>query len=197
MTLIKRKSNKYNYPALTLIEMLVSMSVVGIIATIFILNYQNSTKRTGLVMASQGLVTDIHYAQNNALGLAPYGDAIPGGGWGVYFDLDEPGHYVIFPDLEQPDEPGYHDYDPQTEGDVNLGARKVQLPQGVIVSDIYFANNTQKNTVSITFLPPDPQVNIYSGNVDTTEVRIELKDLRTDSIKTVLVNFLGLVEAID
>lgn len=197
ISIIKLKNNKFDYPALTLIEMIVSLAVVMFIATIFIYNYQDNNKRTDLIMASQVLVSDIHRTQNNALGLLQYGDQVPPGGWGLYFDTTSPTQYVVFPDMQAPGQSGYHQYDPETESDIDKGARLINLARGIEISEIYFAGYNIKSNASVSFLPPDPRVNIYHGSASSTELYIVLKDLRNDATKTILVNFLGLAEVMD
>src|SRR5665811_279203 len=133
----KAKAKKYQQSGLTLIEMVVSLAVVMFIATIFIFNYRDNNKRTDLIMASQVMVSDIHRAQNNSLGLLQYGDVVPSGGWGVYFDLTTPDRYTIFPDLQDVGETGYHDFNPETEGDINKGARVIELAPEIEIDSIY------------------------------------------------------------
>ena len=200
---IKRKNIKevgtanYQYPGLTLIEMVVSLAVVMFIATIFIFNYRDNNKRTDLIMASQVMVSDIHRAQNNSLGLLQYGDEVPKGGWGVYFNLDTSDRYIIFPDMQGVGDSGYQAYNPQTEGDINLGARVVELAPEIVIDNIFLGTDNSRNEVAITFLPPDPRVSINSGGTTSTDLYIDLKDLRSGTVKRMLVNFLGLAEIIN
>ena len=201
---IKRKNTRsmgtanYQYPGLTLIEMVVSLAVVMFIATIFIYNYRDSNKRTDLIMASQVMVSDIHRAQNNSLGLLQYGDEVPKGGWGVYFNLDTPDRYIIFPDMQGVGESGYQAYDPQAEGDINLGARVIELAPEIEISNIYLNEGSNpRDEVAVTYLPPDPRVSINSGGTTSTDLYIDLKDLRSGTVKRMFVNFLGLAEIID
>lgn len=191
---IRKNKTNYQYSGLTLVEMIVSMAVVMFITTIFIFNYRDNNKRTDLIMSSQVMVSNVHRAQNNALGLLQYGNAVPRGGWGVYFDLATPDRYIIFPDLQGPGETGYRTYDPYLEGDVNKGTRIIELPPEIVISDIFLGTNNAKSNVAVTFLPPDPRVNIYSGGATSTVLYVNMKDLRSNTVKTMLVNFLGLAE---
>jgi hypothetical protein len=191
------KKIKLNRSGLTLVEMLVSLGVVMLVTVIFIFNYHDSNKRTDLIMASQTLVSDIHRAQNNSLGLLEYGDELPAGGWGVYFDLSTPDKYIVFADLEGPGEPGYQEYNPEIEGDINKGARIVELAPEIEISEIRFGTDNHRQQASVSFLPPDPRININSGGTTSTTLYISVKNLRDDTIKTMLVNFLGLAEIIN
>ncbi len=194
--------------AFTLIEMITSISLIVMITATFMANYRSNNKRTDLIMTAQSLVADIHAAQNNTLGLVKYGTAVPAGGWGVHFSMNTPRQYIIFADLDRPDsnepgqiwaaDPGYMLYDPTTEGDTSKGARVITLPQGIEITSIeVFGASVDANMVNITFLPPDPKTNIYNGFSKATSVRITLRDLRSGTVKTIRVNFLGLVEVVD
>ncbi len=193
----------------TLLEMITSLSLIVIITSIFIANFRSTNKRTDLTMTAQKLVADIHAAQNNTLGLVKYGDEVPAGGWGVNFNMATPNQYVVFADLDRPpsNEPGqiwpadagYMRYDSSTEGLVNQGARVVTLPSGLSISSVTtgVANTVEIDQVNVTFLPPDPKTNIFNGTATSTVMTVTLKEARDGSIKTVKVNFLGLVEVIN
>ena len=85
----------------TLVEMLVSISIIAILTGLFLANYSSINRRTDVAMAAQVLVTDIRFAQANALGLIKYDGDAPDGGWGVYLSSDEAENdtYTIFADL--------------------------------------------------------------------------------------------------
>ena len=190
----------------TLIEMIRSISLIVIITAIFIANYRSSDKRSDLIMTAQKLVADIHAAQNNTLGLIKYGNEVPPGGWGIHFDKSDPLKYIMFADLDRPasTEPpdiypadaGFMSYASTTEGDINNGARIVELPQGISIIDLETGND-DSNIANVSFLPPDPKTNIFNGISTSTFLEITLKEERENKIKTVRVNFLGLVEVID
>lgn len=183
--------------ALTLIEMIVSLAVVMFVTTIFIYNYRDSNKRTDLIMASQVMVSDVHRAQNNSLGLVNYGEDVPAGGWGVFYDLATPDRYIVFADQEEPGEYGYGLYDPQIEGDINLGAKVVELAPEIRITGIRLGTANLRQSAVVTFLPPDPRININSGGSTSTTLYIDLTDKRNNNTKTMVVNFLGLAEIIN
>ena len=186
---------KIDKKGFTLIEMIVSVSMIVMVTTLFIANYQTTNKRSDLIMTAQKLVSDIHQAQNHALGLYKYGSSVPAGGWGVHFNKAEGDQYLIFADVDAPGELGNMDYN-LDEGDINSGARLIELPPLITISSIKIGG-LEKSSVNITFLPPDPQTNIYDGTATSTEVLIELTESRDNTIKTIKANFLGLVEVID
>jgi len=192
-------NHKYQYPGLTLVEMIVSIAMIAIITSVFATNYHSTNKRTDLIMTAQSLVSDIHWAQNNTLGLVKYGTAVPPGGWGVHFDLDQPNEYIVFADLNAPGTAGYLEYDENTEGLVSSGARRVSLSDKINLSALAIAGTGEldANWVNITFLPPDPITNINSNLGTSTALEIELTEVQSNSKKVIQVNFLGLAEVAD
>ncbi len=216
----KLKRNKMNYRlnnrfgnksnnklGFTLLEMIVSMAVIILITAVFIANYSSSNKRVDLVMTAQKLVADIHAAQNNTLGLVKYGAEVPLGGWGVHFDLNNnPRQYTVFADLNRPasNEPGqiwpadsgFMLYD-EGEGDNEKGARVVNLSPGLIIDSLVVGSSTATSMANITFLPPDPKTNIFNGIITFPSLLINIKEESSGIIKTIRVNFLGLVEVIN
>jgi hypothetical protein len=148
-------------------------------------------------------VADIHTAQNYTLGLMKYNDLMPLGGWGVNFKLNS-NTYTIFADLDAPPPgpPGYMRFDEDTEGNTAYGARVTTLPPEVEISSLVTVVGSATSTneeVNVTFLPPDPRTNIYRVDygATSTSLLIGLREKASGKIRTVRVNFLGLVEVIN
>jgi len=186
---------KQHKAAFSLVEMIVSMSIIVLLTALFLANYRASNKRTDLVMTAQVLVTDIRYAQANALGLVKYDGAMPSGGWGVHFSsLDaNNSNYIIFADSN--DNKEYDD----GEAAENLGGRIVSLPTNIIIKEILLGQNASisANNFDVTFLPPDPITRLYNGIEDGNVARIVLENIASGDEKTIYLNFLGLVEVED
>ena len=179
----------------SLVELIVSLSVITLLTGLFLANYHNANRRTDLTMTAQALVTDIRYAQANALGLIKYDGAVPAGGWGVYFSAGGMGNsnntsYVIFAD--ENDDRLYQ----VGEGQENLGGRLVDLPPNIVIDRI-MVGSSQSARATVTFLPPDPLTRIRGSSGTSTFLEIRLRENLNDTTKTVRVNFLGLVEVID
>ena len=175
----------------TLIELIVSVSIMGMMTALFLVNYHSANRRSDLTMTAQKMVADIRMAQNYALGLARYGAAgslnVPTGGWGLNIDLANSNkQYLIFADDD-----GDKIYD---SGEANLayGALVSSLPSNIIIESLSVGQRA-----NITFLPPDPITTIYGPIATSSEININLKDLSTNNIKTVKINFLGLVELVN
>lgn len=178
----------------TLIELIVSVSIISMVTGVFLANYSSANRRSDLTMTAQKMVADIRLAQNYALGLARYGlkdsGTVPLGGWGVHVDLLDPVYgnnkYIIFADDNGN---GVYDTD---ENKVEFGSQVTVLPTNIVIESL-----TVGTKADITFLPPDP-ITTITGSVTThRQIDIVLKDTKTNSIKTLRVNFLGLVEVIN
>jgi len=199
---LKNKNNQGIYSApnkqagFTLIELIVSISIMTLLTVLFLANYKSSNKRTDVIMTAQQIVSDIHLAQNNALGLVKYNGLVPAGGWGISFDTSTTS-YMMFADLNAPGTLGYLSYDPLSEGSISYGARPTSLSPNIIISSLKVGNNSVPNA-TVTFLPPDPQTNISSAGATSTALLIQIQDKSNlSNIKTIRVNFLGLAEVID
>lgn len=194
------------YPAFTLIEMMTSIFIIILITGIFTANYHTGNKRTDLMMTAQKMVTDIRLAQNNTMGLIRYGDDFPPGGWAVNFNLNEKNKYTIFADLNAPAisldayqssfDYNYRRYNPD-EGLEEYGARIITLPQGIEINSLKTSISPAPLMVNVNFLPPDPITVIFDGSQEASWLEITLKDMQDGEIRTVLVNFLGLIEVLD
>lgn len=187
-------------PGFTLLEMIVSLGMIMMIMLIFIVNYRSANKRTDLTMTAQTLAADIHAAQNSALGLYKYGSlGVPEGGWGININRTK-NSYTVFADLDRPGTSGYMKYDPQMEGDKSRGSREIMFSSGVKIDAIrlYSGSNAVSSTTeaNITFLPPDPRTNIFNvvNSATSTAIEIDLRSEFDNNLKTLRVNFLGLVE---
>lgn len=177
-----------------MIELLTSMAIITLITGIFLANYRDAEKRNDLTLSAQNLVSDIHIAQSNSLGLAEYIDAgvptVPPGGWGVHFSSADPGNdgYVIFADLNS--DGRYND----GEGMASSGARVITFSRNIRIKEF---NHLSGPTLDLTFLPPDPITNISDEVSTTTEADIVLTELGKNNTKAISINFLGLAEVVD
>ncbi len=201
LTYYSKAVNNLPARAFTMIELVVSISIIMMLTIMFVANYHSSNKRTDLIMASQNLVANLHLAQNNSLGLVKYAGVVPAGGWGLHFNKAS-STYVLFADLQAPGHSGYMVYNSSIEGDIDFGARFIKLPLGIVISNLQTSRANQNFSVSqvnVSFLPPDPQTNIYNpvSGATSTQLTIQLKETSSNVTKTIKINFLGLAEVID
>jgi len=174
----KTLTNNFGF---TLIELLVSISIIATMSSLFMVNYHNTNKRSQLGVVKQKLASDIRLAQNYCLGSKTY-DAVatPSGGWGVYFSLADPTHYIIFADID-----GNKSYD----SDLSEGQETKTLPAGITISSL---SPVSGDNLNIVFFPPDPVT--YINTSPSTNAQITLIENINNSTAVVSVNFFGLID---
>lgn len=173
------KKKYRNSAGFTLFELLVGIFIIMSMSTLFLVNYQSANKRSDLNLTKQRLASDLRLAQNYSLGAKAYnGASVPAGGWGVHFDLSEPGQYLIFADID-----GDKAYNAAADGAVEIKT----LPGGITLGSL-----SPGNAVDIVFLPPDPVT--FINGATAAEALITLKENVNNSTGEVLVNFFGLID---
>ncbi|MFH1427723.1 MAG: prepilin-type N-terminal cleavage/methylation domain-containing protein [Patescibacteria group bacterium] len=153
----------------TLLELLVSVSILGMITGISLMNYRGSTKSTALQLESHKIVGDLRKAQTMALGAIEFSGSVPLGGWGVSFTSGA-SEYYVFADI---DNDGVYD------------------AVGELLTTVLLENSiTFSASGNITFTPPDPLTFIDGVNAGEKTITIT-NGVRT---KSIVVNFLGLID---
>lgn len=173
-----KKINNYGF---TYIDLIISVFIIAFMTGLFMVNYNNTNRRSQLGMIKQKLVSDIRLAQNYSLGSKTYdGFNTPGGGWGAHFSLADPNHYLIFADKNPPN--GNKAYDQGEAIEIKT------LPAGITLSSL-----SPASTVDIIFFPPDPVT--YVNNSTITDAQIILREDINNSTAVITVNSFGLIEA--
>jgi type II secretory pathway pseudopilin PulG len=179
----------------TLVEIIISIIVISLLTAVLLANYHATNQRAQLNIVRQQIISDIRLAQNNSLGSKSYNGAIPQGGWGLYFDSRSSGsparntYYYFFADISSPVDNRYDD----GEANPAYGGKTVYLPSGFTISEIRI-NNIRRNTLEITYEPPNPTVTICrpvqcDGDIGT----ITITD-NSGQFKTITLNTFGLVD---
>ncbi|MCU0679877.1 MAG: prepilin-type N-terminal cleavage/methylation domain-containing protein [Planctomycetes bacterium] len=177
-------TNYKNKNAFTLIEVIVSLGIIAVLSTFVVLNYHSINKRNNLTMTSAKILSDFRLAQSYSLGSRSYGDVLPLGGWGLYFDLNTASSYQFFADLN-----GNGQYD-LGEGENTQGAFIKDFPQDITLNAIDVAQS-----INVTFSPLIPKAVIFDGLNTYSNCAISFREAISGAIKTIEVNQLGLVES--
>ncbi|MEK7068054.1 MAG: type II secretion system protein [Patescibacteria group bacterium] len=160
----------------TLIELIVSIAIIGFVSTIGIVNYRSANKSSVLQIEAYKAATDIRRAQNMALGAIEFNFNPPlrvPDAWGVNFDSASADRYVIFTDQDN---------------------NKIYNSGDGIFATINLKNNITLDiagNVNVAFAPPDPTT--YLNGLSSGEVSIMLKDQAGNKYE-VKVNSLGLID---
>src|SRR6056297_1753779 len=94
-----QRKNFSNNQGFTLLEILVTIFIIGLLSTAMLANYKQGNRDNELNMKAEALAANIRWAQNNTLGSVKYGDSVPSGGWGVYLKESKSGEYVVFANI--------------------------------------------------------------------------------------------------
>lgn len=175
------KKNKIfdNYLGFTLVELITSIAIIGIVSAVFIVNYRSSEGKSKIKMITQKAASDIRLAQSYSLGSNEFNGSFPTGGWGVHFDISAPNSYIIFADQD-----GDRAYD------ANEKFKEVFLLGVVRLDSLSIAGNL----ADIVFLPPAPIT--YINGAENSEVKIYFID-KNNVKKSIQINFLGLIDVAD
>ena len=191
----ERRANNRRLPSsFTLIEVLVTISIIAILTGIFFVNYRSGQQQFTLQRAANKLAQDIRRTEAMAIESkkcspppvsCPSGGGVPAGGYGFYVDKSSwPDRYFIYADNSA------------ISQCYNLGEaiETIYLEKGVIIKDL----NPGNPSFSVNFLPPDPTINFkYQDCTDIIQNSVIITiALETDNskTKTITVNKAGLVE---
>jgi prepilin-type N-terminal cleavage/methylation domain-containing protein len=196
-----------NSQGFTLIELIISISIIAMITGLFLADYKSSNQKAVLNAAADQLAGDLRLAQSYALGAKKNeknDNTVPAGGWGIRLRSITPPNnssYEIFADSNSS---GGSDQPQMYDGSDSI-YRKNFLPGGdvnglgkapVVVESMSGFTVNPNNVNSIVFLPPDPAVYFDGVNagVSGAVAEIILNDTRTGNKKKVIVNAFGLID---
>jgi len=85
----------------TFTELMVIISIIGIFTIISFPYYQDIRKTLTLDRAVVKLAQDVRKAQEMSMSAFQFNGSVPPGGYGIYFDINEPDHYILFADMDE------------------------------------------------------------------------------------------------
>ena len=183
----------------TIIELLVSISIIAVISGVFLMNYKAADRQFLLNQAVQQVASDLRQAQNYALGQKEFNGTPPEGGWGIYFRRVNPNdeYYILFADTATGSEA--HLYD---SGELygNGNKKEIFLPKDIVINNNFFDSTPPgKVNATVTFIAPDASVWLCDDVTNCTtnnynELEIELEDTKTGNTKRIKMNKYGLID---
>lgn len=176
------KKNSINISGFTLIEMVVSITIIIIVSGTYLVNYNGNRRMSELNMVAENIASDIRQVQGYSMGLKEYKGSFPSGGWGINFISGINGNsYTIFADVN-----GDGSY-----GGIIEDYETVKLPRGIKINKIISSSTAP--SLDLVVIPPDPEISIkHHVNVDSA--MIELSYNGKAPVKYVSVNSFGLVD---
>lgn len=190
----KENFDRLNFPnhtkqgshGFTLIEVLVTISIIIIVTGIVLVNYQGGQKQLILQRAVNKLSQDIRMVQEMAMSAQKYNGAVPSGGYGIAFtsSIDT---YFIYADCDVGTSYGWKFTPSGTPcaGSTGELLEEVKLEESVSISAF-----SALVPFSINFVPPDPTVYFNATTTSSSEwIQLEI----SGQTKKVTVNSVGLI----
>ncbi len=165
----------------TLAEMIVSVFILALLASIIIANYRAGQKQVNLQNAVNQLASDLRLAQNYTLaGKEEASGNFPQGGWGIHL-ANGSNAYILFADSN-----GNYAYD------AGEGFKTLALPAKTNINALT-VGGSDSSPLDIVFEPPDPTTYI-AGLANNNEAEITLQEADSGQTKKISVNCFGLIE---
>ncbi len=179
----------------TLVEIMVTFAIIGVLTAVAFTNYRSGEKQFALERSAQKLNQDIRNAEGMAIASKEFKGVFQGG-YGIHFTLtppsDDGGSYILFVDCNGNDQ---YDGASLVCNDCSSGActassteevETIYLEKGVYISQL----TPVGSSLTIKFYPPEPTVTFYP---DASSVSIALSSIGLLS-KQIEINKTGLIE---
>lgn len=160
----------------TLIELLVVTGIIVLLTALVLPNYRAGDHQLALQRSAHKLSQDLRRVQEMAVSVKEF-EGIAPSGYGAYFNKNQPSKYILFADLNSDER-----YSASDDGTVE----EIDLEKGVNISQL--SPLAPDNSLTISFLPPDPTVVFYPDGVFSL-ITINF----SFSQKTIQVNKTGLI----
>lgn len=173
--------NKNKKEGFSIIELIVTISILVIINTLVFASYPKFRQSVSLRKTSQEIASTIYQAQTYALGVKEFTtssgeEKFPG--YGAHFDISSgpTDSFVLFADIPDSSGKGNNKYDGESE---NVELFKIQT--GDRISEICGTNglypdcSLSLSTADIIFLRPNPVVTLTDGSNLFSNVGIKIK----------------------
>ncbi|MCF7795408.1 prepilin-type N-terminal cleavage/methylation domain-containing protein [Patescibacteria group bacterium] len=178
----------------SLMELLVSISIIVLITGLFFASYRTANKQAELTRSVSDLSSSYRKALNQTLGLSEFDGAVPEGGWGVHINISvDDTKYYVFADRNNN---GQFD---DGEASKDSGGETINTPRNINIDNIKVNGSTDINHLDVIYIPPHPRVIFHSNDtaIGINEAEITMFSSETGNTKAVEVNFLGLIDMID
>ncbi|MFZ5363974.1 MAG: pilus assembly FimT family protein [Patescibacteria group bacterium] len=157
----------------TIIELLVSLSIFIIVTAMVVTNFRGGNRSDELKIAAETIASSLRRVQNMALAGELVDGISPPGGYGIYFNLGNPGQYLIFADKD---------------GDLAYDVGEVLADGAIDLADnITLENILPAAASTIIFKPPKPTIYI-NGGVGDNILGVTVKHSLSGKVKKILVN---------
>lgn len=178
--------NKEKKLGFTLVELVISMAVIGIILSVVVISLNKVRGTKELERGQAEFATQLKLTQNMAFTYQIYSqiNQAPELGYGIHYDYPAGTGYFLFANLA--DQPGIYGWD---EGS-DLLIEEFNLPKGIEFSGCQYHNSPASGACDIIFeLGKDiAGVRTDSGEeTDPEELTFTLKEAKSDKTKNVII----------
>jgi len=195
MEIYNRARQFSNKKGFTIVELLVSISIIIILLLVAVVNYRTGRQRLALERSAYKLAQDIRRVQEMAMAAeectpppesCPEEGGVPNGGYGIYFEQITPESYIIYADSGSL--PEQYRYNGQVGEEETM--ETIDLEKEVEIQSV------TPLKASVNFIPPDPIVDLkddagFPHENITIIIRLKADPSKT---KTIKVNEAGLIE---
>ncbi|MEK9129807.1 MAG: type II secretion system protein [Patescibacteria group bacterium] len=165
----------------SIIELIVVISIIGIMSSLMFANYRQGERESTLEYATQQVAQDIRKAQNLSLAGSKLDEDYTYG-YGIFFDKNKKSEYFIYGDVGEKNK--YYKFN--IENDKEIFSEPIVLSTNVEI-------NITKNE-DIFFAPPDPITYINGENDNNVKTEIKICFTTINKCKTILVTTAGRIE---
>lgn len=191
---------RFKEKGVTLVEIAVSIAILGVFASVLVADFPNILRRFALSRATYKLAQDFRRVQDFGLsGILVAGvNSINATGYGIYLKVNPMNDktYIIYADSGN----AQYDGDTQLCSDVSVDPNLDCVLEEVDLTqenpDLYIKElvNIEGNHTSVNFAPPNPDISITNLASGYSEAGIVLGvSIEPDLERTVWVNSSGLI----
>lgn len=166
----------------TVVEMLVVLSIIGIITGMVIFNVGSQQRNSALLRSAQNLSLNLRRIQNFALSSKTFKTSGVPCGWGIHFNGVGSKSYVIFADKAASVNCSDRDFARAADGSEDF--ENINLDAQITVSSL------SGGLSDIVFSPPEPSV-VFIPNQTTVSVILSNRDSATREVRINKTGFIS------
>jgi Tfp pilus assembly protein FimT len=163
--------------------MLVIIAIIAILTLIVVPNYGSNGSQLALQRSANKLAQDIRRVEEMAMSAREISGSSPPYCYGIEFTSSS-NSYTLFVDANNDGQRG--------GGEPNIEP-SIILENRIIVNRLLIDGSTEKDTVWITFEPPDPTIYFDYLPTGGSAFNINIELIGNNKTKTVIVNRAGLI----
>lgn len=158
----------------SLVELLVSISIFGILAAAIVVNIRGSSSGREAELQAQNLSSFLQTAQVNSLSGQPHEGSFPLGGYGVHMQVcaTAPCTAILFADVDQ-------------DGSFDASEEVSQITFG---SSVYISEISTGSDLDVVFKPPRPFICINNSCSGAGVTTIDLDTVNSGQTSQVIID---------